>query len=295
MKKKLTVFAILFVICALMLGIRIFKQKHINELTLFGNIEIRQVDLSFQINGIIKEMFKEEGDSVEPGELVAILDERDYKANYEKSISEVSRTLAVKDNSQMLYDRQTPLCSDNTVSKQDCDTLTNNRNESAAAHKSAVSSLDFAKNQLDYTRVYAPAAGIIMTRVQEPGAVIAQGQPVYTMAKDKPIWIRTYVAEKHLGNVKYGMKAKVLTDSVDPDTGKKREYTGWVGYISPVAEFTPKTVQTEDLRTDLVYRIRVYVFEDDKFLRQGMPTTVKINLNESDIDADIRSKVKESD
>jgi HlyD family secretion protein len=74
------------------------------------------------------------------------------------------------------------------------------------------------------------------------------------------------------------MKAKVLTDSIDPQTGKKREYVGRIGYISPSAEFTPKTVQTEDLRTDLVYRVRVYIDQPDKFLRQGMPTTVKINL-----------------
>jgi HlyD family secretion protein len=295
MKKKLIALAVLIILCAAAWSVRLYEQKNPDELTLFGNIEIRQVDLSFQVNGKIKEMLKEEGDAVAPGELVAVLDERDYKANYEKSIAEVSRTLAVKDNSQMLYDRQTPLCSDSTVSKQDCDTLTNNRNESASAYESAVSSRDFAKNQLDYTRVYAPAHGIVMTRVQEPGAVVGQGQPIYTMSKDKPVWIRTYVAENHLGNVKYGMKARVLTDSVDPNTGKKREYTGWVGYISPVAEFTPKTVQTEDLRTDLVYRIRVYVFEDDKFLRQGMPTTVKINLHETDIDADIRNKIEESD
>ena len=75
------------------------------------------------------------------------------------------------------------------------------------------------------------------------------------------------------------MEAKVLTDSINPGTGKRREYKGWVGYISPVAEFTPKTVQTEDLRTDLVYRIRVYVNDIDPFLRQGMPTTIKIELN----------------
>ena len=295
MSKKLIGPIVLIILCAAWWAVHAYQHKNPDELTLFGNIEIRQVDLSFQVGGKILEMLKEEGDAVEPGELVAVLDERDYKANYEKSVAEVSRTQALKENTQMLYDRQTPLCSDSTISKQDCDTLTNNRNEAAAAYESAVSSRDFAKNQLDYAKVYAPAHGIIMTRVQEPGAIVGQGQPIYTMSKDKPVWIRTYVPETRLGNIKYGMKARVLTDSIDPNTGKKREYTGWVGYISPVAEFTPKTVQTEDLRTDLVYRIRVYVFEDDKFLRQGMPTTVKINLHEADIDTDIRSKIEESE
>jgi HlyD family secretion protein len=267
MKKKIIAAIILIILGVTFVWIDILKRPNPNEITLFGNIEIRQVDLSFQVSGIILKLLKEEGDAVQKGELVAILDERDYKANFDSAQARAS-------NAVMLYERQTPLCSDATISKQDCDTLTNNRDE-------AVSSRDFAKNQLDYTKVYAPANGVIMTRVQEPGAVVAQGQPVYVMAKDKPVWIRAYIPETHLGNIKYGMKARVLTDSKDPNTGKKREYTGWVGYISPVAEFTPKTVQTEELRTDLVYRIRVYVFETDQFLRQGMPTTVKINLHES--------------
>ena len=82
-----------------------------------------------------------------------------------------------------------------------------------------------------------------------------------------------------MGNVKYGQKVQVLTDTIDPNTKKNREYEGQIGYISPVAEFTPKTVQTTDLRTDLVYRIRVYVDNIDEYLRQGMPVTVKINLD----------------
>ncbi len=87
-----------------------------------------------------------------------------------------------------------------------------------------------------------------MTRIQEPGAVVEPSQPIYTMAKSKPVWVRAYIPETNLANVKYGMEAKVYTDTINPQTGEKREYKGQVGYISPVAEFTPKTVQTEDLR-----------------------------------------------
>ncbi|MCQ2740136.1 MAG: HlyD family efflux transporter periplasmic adaptor subunit [bacterium] len=117
-----------------------------------------------------------------------------------------------------------------------------------------------------------------MIRVQEPGATVTKGQPVYTMAKTKPIWIRAYVNETDLGNIKYGQEVKVYTDTVNPQTNQKREYKGYIGYISPVAEFTPKTVQTTDLRTNLVYRIRVYINDIDEYLRQGMPTTIKVDL-----------------
>jgi HlyD family secretion protein len=113
------------------------------------------------------------------------------------------------------------------------------------------------------------------------------------MAKMKPVWVRAYIPETNLANVKYGMKTKVLTDTINPQTGKLREYTGYVGYISPVAEFTPKTVQTEDLRTDLVYRIRVYIYDIDAYLRQGMPVTIKINLmNQSSEKTEIINDIK---
>ncbi|MCD7740577.1 MAG: efflux RND transporter periplasmic adaptor subunit, partial [Candidatus Gastranaerophilales bacterium] len=249
------------------------------ELTLYGNIEIRQVDMSFQVSGQIKEMLKEEGDSVTKGELIALMDDKDYKANADKAEAEAERTLALKNDAQQQYERNYPLCSDNTVSKQDCDTLKNTKDRTKADYDAAIAERDYSKNQLEYTKIYAPEEGIVTVRVQEPGATVTKGQSVYTISKNKPVWIRAYVNETDLGNISYGMKAKILTDSKDPKTGRIREYEGYVGYISPVSEFTPKTVQTADLRTDLVYRIRVYVDDVDEFLRQGMPVTIKINMN----------------
>lgn len=117
-----------------------------------------------------------------------------------------------------------------------------------------------------------------MTRVQEAGSNVQKGQPVYTMAKTKPVWVRAYVNETDLGNIKYGQEVKVYTDTIDPQTGKNRQYKGQIGYISPVAEFTPKTVQSTDTRTNLVYRIRVYIYDIDEYLRQGMPVTIKVDL-----------------
>lgn len=278
MKKKILGLIFLIILISAGFYVNNRKEKVTNELTLYGNIEIRQVDLGFQVKGKLQKLLKEEGDSVEKGELVALLDDKDYKADLEKSTAEVERLKAKSDDAQSQYQRQHPLCADNTISKQDCDTLTNTKNETKAAYESAIAEKQFAKNQYDYAKLFAPNKGIITTRVQEEGAVVNASAPVYTISLTEPVWIRAYISEKHLGNIKYDMKATVLTDSVDPKTGKQRTYEGRIGYISPVAEFTPKTVQTTDLRTDLVYRIRVYVDKTDPFLRQGMPTTVKINL-----------------
>lgn len=282
MKKK--IITAIFLLSILGAGVFFLTRKKTDpyELTLYGNIEIRQVDLSFQVAGQISKMLKEEGDNIKKGELLAVLDDKDYKSNLEKADADVAKNLALKTDALSKFERQAPLADDNTISKQDYDTLLNTKNKSEADYKGAIAQKNYAKNQLDYTRIYAPDDGIIMVRVQEPGATVSKGQIVYSMSKTKPVWIRAYVNETDLGNIKYGMSVRVLTDTINPQTGKNREYKGYIGYISPVAEFTPKTVQSTDLRTSLVYRIRVYVDDIDDYLRQGMPTTIKIDLKSDD-------------
>ena len=283
MKKKI----IALVLIILIAGLCIFfykanKKDTSNELTLYGNIEIRQIDLSFQVSGLVSKLLKEEGDTVKKGELVAVMDESDYNANFKKAEAEVDRTLANQKDAVDKYNRYAPLGIDDTVSKQEVESLYNAQNKANADYKAAVANKDYLSNQLKYTKLYAPEDGIIMVRVIEPGSNVQKGQPVYTMAKTNPVWVRAYVNEKDLGNIKYGQGVNVYTDTVNPQTGKKREYKGQIGYISPVAEFTPKTVQSTDTRTDLVYRIRVYINDIDEYLRQGMPVTIKVNLTSKD-------------
>ena len=281
MKKNIILISILFLFAlGLILLFFLFKKEKNNVIKTYGNIEIRQVDLSFQVPGIIKNVYVEEGDFVKKGQLLADLIDIDYLASYEKALytQESSKAQAKEDEDR--YKRNLPLCKDNTLSKQECDTLLNKKNLSNANYKQNLANQKYQKNQLEYTKMYAPQDGIITTRVQEMGARVNANQIVYVLSLTKPIWVRTYVKETDLGNIKYGKSAKVLTDTIDPKTGKKKEYKGFIGYISPSAEFTPKTVQTQDLRADLVYRIRVYINEVDEYLRQGMPVTIEINLDE---------------
>lgn len=277
MKKTIAILILLISLITLYI-IHNRKDENPNELELFGNIEIRQVDLGFRVEGKIADIFVEEGDTVKKGQLLATLDDATFRANYEKALAEVSLNKSTSKNAYEKYERHLPLCKDNSTSKQECDELFNSKNSTQAALEASIAGSKYAGKNLADTKIYAPDNGIIMTRIQEPGASITPSQPILTMAKNTPVWVRAYIQETDLANVKYGMKVKVLTDTTDPKTGKKRKYTGWVGYISPVAEFTPKTVQTTDLRTDLVYRIRVYIYEVDEYLRQGMPVTIKLDL-----------------
>jgi len=131
--------------------------------------------------------------------------------------------------------------------------------------------LEKAQTALADATLLAPSSGIISVRARELGAIVQAGQTVYTLTLNDPVWIRAYVPQPRLGRIKPGMSVKVTTDSMP---GK--QYQGTVGFIAPAAEFTPKTVQTEQVRDDLVYRIRVIASDPDDVFRQGMPVTVLI-------------------
>ena len=281
-KKIIILILIPLLVLALILLIKKLKTKNPDVLKLYGNIEIRQVDLGFRVEGRVIKLLKEEGDEVKKGELLALLDDISYRAKYEKSLFDVVLYSAQSENAKNIYNRNIMLCKNGATSKQECDEILKNKKESLARLNSGKKQSEIYKDDLDNTKIYAPNDGIITTRIVEEGAMVNISNPIYTLSLNKPVWIRTYITEKNLGNIKYNMRARVLTDTIDPKTGKKREYQGKIGYISPVAEFTPKTVQTEELRTDLVYAIRVYVDETDKYLRQGMPTTVLIDLEQED-------------
>ena len=129
------------------------------------------------------------------------------------------------------------------------------------------------KHQLEQSTLYAPQKGVIRARLLEPGDIASPQKPVYTLALTDPKWVRVYVDEPDLGRIRPGMAAQVFTDGAPQEA-----IEGRIGYISSVAEFTPKTVQTETLRTELVYEVRVIVDDQANRLRLGMPATVKIAL-----------------
>lgn len=135
----------------------------------------------------------------------------------------------------------------------------------------AEAALSAAALRVEDTELKAPADGVVLTRAQEPGAILPAGATVFTVSLARPVWVRAYVHEPDLGRVSPGRKVEVLTDS-RPD----QPYAGQIGYVSPRAEFTPKNVETPELRTSLVYRLRVVVESPDDALRQGMPVTVRV-------------------
>lgn len=117
----------------------------------------------------------------------------------------------------------------------------------------------------------APSRGVIRSRLKEKGDMALSAAPVFEMALMQPLWVRAWIDEVNLDKIAPGMKVEVYSDSF-PQT----PFAGIVGFVSTVAEFTPKTVQTEALRTSLVYEVRVVVEDPQGRLRLGMPATVRI-------------------
>ncbi|MCW2383407.1 MULTISPECIES: HlyD family efflux transporter periplasmic adaptor subunit [unclassified Sphingobium] len=291
-------------------------------LTLYGNVDIREVDLGFRVGGRIAQIPVEEGQRVKQGMLLAELDRASIDSAVAQSDARVAQARAellklqrgsrpedvaqaqarlaaaqaAARDAQRDYERRQPLVAPGAISRdvwestvamrdranaqlaeaQAALTLvrTGARREDVEAARAAVQAAEAARKgvgtDLDDARLLASVDGVVVTRAREPGAIVAPGETVFTLAIDRPVRVRAYVAENQLGRIAPGMTVTITAD------GNPKSYSGIIGYISPRAEFTPKTVETSDLRTDLVYRLRIVVDHPDGKLRQGQPVSVAI-------------------
>jgi HlyD family secretion protein len=143
--------------------------------------------------------------------------------------------------------------------------------QAEAQLRSDEAQLALLRRQLADMELHAPIDGVVRSRLVEPGEIASPQKAAFTLAITDPKWIRAYVSDPDLGAVREGLKATITTDAFP-----SHPFVGWVGFISPIAEFTPKTVQTEELRSSLVYEIRVFVKDPGDQLRLGMPATVRL-------------------
>ncbi len=264
------------------------KNKDPNLIILYGNVDVRQVDLGFRVKGRVESMPYQEGDYVPQGSLIATLDKQPYIDLVLQARAHVESVKASLKNADLLLGRRRTLVGTGAISSEEYDDAISSRDVLAANLKEAEASLGVALTNLHDTEIYAPNDGTILTRIREPGAVIREADPIYTLSLISPIWVRAFVAEPLLGAVYPGMRAEIFTD-----TKGSPVYQGHVGFISPVAEFTPKTVETTQLRTDLVYRLRIIADNPDRGLRQGMPVTVKLRRKPLETQANQESQASE--
>lgn len=245
-------------------------------------------------NSIFKENLNQINAQINLQEIQIQKLEKGYRTEeIEKSKAKLSEVKANLDRINKDFQRAQTLLKSNSISEQSYDNTKSQALDLQAQYDYAKNSLELLQNgyekedilsakatleslkaqrnilQINYndTVLYSPVDGTIITKVYEAGSIVNSSQTIVEIAKSDEFWVRSYLSEKYLGVVKTGMKAVITTDS-------NKTYEGIVSFISPLAEFTPKTVQTEDLRTDLVYRFRIIVNNVDDNLKQGMPVTI---------------------
>jgi HlyD family secretion protein len=298
------------------------------ELVLYGNVDLRQVDLPFNNSERIAAVLVQEGDRVKPGQILARLDTSRLKpqAAQAEALVEAQRQAVVRlhhgsrpeeiaqaranvaaakaeaANARLHYDRLHTLFESSagrSVVRQDVDSAKAVLDEDEAKVVVNEKALDLAvlgprqediaqaeaqlraneaqfellRQQLADAELLAPADAVVRSRLMEPGEMASPAKPVFSLALIDPKWVRAYVSEPDLGHVHMG-----TISSVEVDSFPGRRFEGWVGFISPVAEFTPKSVETTDLRTSLVYEVRVFVKDPQDEMRLGMPATIHLPL-----------------
>ena len=324
MKKSLVILLLLAVAAAGAWYFRgLFHPAEV-PLKLYGNVDIRGVDLGLRVPGRLLEVLKDEGDAVKPGDLLARIDDAPYvqalaRADAQLAVAQADQRLkkagnrsediaqgkaALEEsrlfakNAARTHQRLAGLVGKGGASQQDMESaeaaldganqrvILNEaklklleagfRDEEIAAAAANVAQAQAARAsaalQLEDTQLKAPAAGVVLTRALEPGAIMQAGATVISLSLEQPVWVRAYVHETDLGRVPPGTKMLLTTDG-----RPNQPFHGKVGFVSPRAEFTPKSVETPELRTTLVYRLRIVVADSDGSLRQGMPVTVSLD------------------
>ena len=334
-KKVIRIFALSTLILIVLAGgfwwWRLHRQPtQAGQLVLYGNVDLREVNLAFNGSQRIASIYVKEGDRVTSGQLLAELETQRLEDAVKQAealaaqqgevlkrleagsrIEEIRQAEANAnkarvdaDNAERTWERIRDLFHEHAVSQQQADDAEAAAKAAQATWKAAQQALNLAlagsrvedieagasgaqgrsgqpgpaSAGTEDARLYAPADGIIRDRILEPGTMVTPQNPVLILALTNPLWVRAYVSEPDLGKLRLGMKATITTDSYP---GKL--YDGWVGFISPTAEFTPKTVETTDLRTRLVYQVRVFVRQGQNELRLGMPATVTIDIEQASI------------
>lgn len=331
MNKKV-IAVVLVVIAVVIIGFWTWEYNNKNQkdnvLTLYGNVDIRQVSLAFEQSGRIEKLLVQEGDKVKAGQVLATLNTNALKIQAKQAQAQLkaqqetivkqdvgARPEEITQAKAQLASAQAELDKTNknlqrlqilvsstdgrAISQQELDYAKSNKDSAEAAvrerqanleliikgarqedreatkaqYEVTKANLDLINYNLTQAELKSPVNAVVRARLQEVGDMTTPQKAVYTLALTDPKWVRVYVNEQDLSSIKMGGTTQVIRDSYP-----NQPINGKIGYISSVAEFTPKTVQTEEIRTTLVYEVRVYVNDPNDQLKMGQPVTVKVPL-----------------
>lgn len=251
-----------------------------NEISASGTIEATEVTISAKVGGELLRTLVDEGTTVRAADTLAVIDPTDYKiqlkqaqANHAASKAQHAQAKASLKNAEDDLRRMEELWSTKSITQKQFDDA---QTRFTVAHQTMVASqarrdqalaqLEAAKKKLSDCFMTTPIEGVITQKAVERGESLGPGTAVFRITRLDKVFLMIYVTTEELGRVKLGQQADVRIDTY-PD----RDFPGTVVYISPIAEFTPKNIQTKEDRTKLVFGVKIEVDNPDGSLKPGMP------------------------
>ena len=283
--KKIIYFALLS--CVL------FSCKKTEEYNATGIFEATTVTVSAETAGNIVSMPLVEGDSVTLGQNLAMIDTtmfaiqikqlQSQRKSAESSTPDISAQAAAL-RSQIIHQQQEcerfgRLLEDGATTQKTYDdavaylntlkgqleallsTLNNNKNTIRDNSEAITFQTDQIREQIEKCRIISPLFGTILTKYAEPGEYATPGKPLYKIADLDNIYLRCYFTVSQLADIKIGQKVTVIADFGGDE---QYEYSGTINWIAEESEFTPKSIQTNDSRANLVYAAKVAVKNDGR-------------------------------
>lgn len=259
-KKK--IIPLVIVVLLLLMAVLYFEVfRHIgkddSEINGSGTIEVTEIDISSKLAGRVLNILKEEGEKVHKDELIV-------KLEYDELNAQKLSAKANLVNFSKNFSRIKRLFKTGAISKMDYD-------NAEAVYRVSRANFDRINASIENAVIFSPIDGIILERITEVGETAFPGTSILTIADLSKPWIKIYVNERKLGNIKLGQKARLVVDSFP---GKF--FSGRVVAISNKAEFTPKTIQTKDERVKLMFAVKIALKNPDLSLKPGMPADAEI-------------------
>ena len=265
----------------------------------YGNFETTEITVSSESNGKIEFLNLEEGDVVEKGKTVGLIDTlqlyytkmqliASQKTVSSKSGNVLSQKQVLQEQLKTAKIEQTRIknmFSENAATKRQVDEIngkvkvieeqikgvgTQNAPIKNEANSFSVQ-IEKINDQIKKCNLVNPIKGTVLTKYAEPNEVTTFGKPLYKIANLEEMNLRVYISETQLSSIKIGQQVKVKID----DYEQTKEYIGNIIWISSQAEFTPKIIQTKEERANLVYAVKIRV-KNDGSLKIGMPAEIWI-------------------
>jgi HlyD family secretion protein len=263
-----------------------------------GLIETAESVVSAETSGRVVQHRFGEGTTVNQGDTLVVIDPSNLeleltsamagldvlKAQLASARVQVKQATAAEDFARTEFDRVDRLVKSGTATARQHDQAEFELNNAALARQTAEAQVrtteaSIVKTESDIARLerrlkdcypLAPVGGVVTEKFIEPGELLSPGKSIARIARIDTVTVKVYLTTEKFAKVKLGDRAKVSTESGG------QEYQGTVIWTTDEAEFTPKNVQTEEARADLVYAVKVAIANPDRTLKVGMPVFVTL-------------------